>query len=116
MRTLFLGLVAFFSIAGAAFADPVGNYKISGTNPGNNSPYGGTVAVTRTGDTYRVIWTIGGTRYEGTGIGNKDFLAVSYRAGNETGLALYGASGNAWRGIWAYANGRQLGSEIWEPQ
>ena len=116
MRTLALGLMAFLSFVSAALADPVGRYTIAGTNPGDNSRYTGSVAVTRTGDTYRVIWVIGGQQYEGTGIGNKDFLAVSYRSGNQTGLALYSASGNSWRGIWAYANGRQLGSETWEPQ
>jgi hypothetical protein len=115
MRTLVLGLVAFFSLVTSVLADPLGTYKISGTNPGDNSRYSGTVVVTRNGDTYRVVWTIGGQQYIGTGIGNKDFLAVSYASGNQTGLALYGASGNTWRGIWAYANGRQLGSEVWEP-
>ena len=116
MRKLAFSLIAFFSITVMAFADPVGRYTISGTNPGNNSRYSGTVVVTRTGDTYRVIWTIGSQQYEGTGIGDKDFMAVSYRSGSQSGLALYGASGNTWRGIWTYAGGRQLGSEVWEPQ
>ena len=41
--------------------------------------------VEKTGQTYRVIWVVAGTRYVGTGIGNKDFIAVSYKAGNDTG-------------------------------
>lgn len=116
MRTIAFCLMAFLSLAATALADPVGRFSVSGTNPGDNSRYAGTVVVTRTGDTYRVLWTIGGQQYEGTGIGNKDFIAVSYRSGNQTGLALYGPSGNTWRGIWTYAGGRQIGSEVWEPQ
>jgi hypothetical protein len=102
-----------WSAVAAYAADPVGKYTIKGTNPGNNGTYGGTVTVTQTGETYRVIWVVGGTRYIGTGIGNKDFLAVSYKSGNDTGLALYGSDGGNWTGIWAYSGARQLGSEEW---
>ena len=44
------------------------------------------MTVRKTGETYSVVWVVGGTRYIGTGIGNKDFIAVSYRSGNNTGL------------------------------
>lgn len=102
-----------FSIT-AAFADPVGRYDVDGTNPGGNSgSYSGTVSVERTGQTYRVVWLIGGERYVGTGIGNKDFLAVSYRSGNQTGLALYGPDGDGWTGVWTYAGGTQMGTDHW---
>ena len=100
----------------AALADPVGRYNISGTNPGNGSAYNGTVSVERTGETYRVIWRVGSTRYFGTGIGNKDFLAVSYRSGRSTGIALYGPAGDGWAGVWTYADGRDVGSERWKRQ
>lgn len=100
----------------AAFADPVGKYDVEGTNPGGGGRYSGTVSVERTGDTYRVVWVVGGTRYIGTGIGDKDFLAVSYRSGNETGLALYAASNDGWKGIWTYANGTKIGTERWTEQ
>ena len=99
--------------AAAFAADPVGSYDIEGSNPGGGSSYRGTVTVERTGETYRVIWVVGGTRYVGTGIGNREFIAVSYRSGNDTGLAMYGAEGGNWKGIWTYAGGRQLGEERW---
>jgi hypothetical protein len=109
-----------FALAAAAFllvtpalADPVGRYDVVGTNPGDGSGYQGTVVVERTGDTYRVTWNVGGQRYVGTGVGDANFVAVSYRSGSETGLALYGASGADWRGVWTDAGGRQLGSERW---
>jgi len=97
----------------AASADPVGSYSVVGSNPGNGAHYSGSVSISKTGDTYRVVWTIGGTQYVGTGIGNHDFLAVSYRSDNSTGLALYGADGGNWAGIWTYAGGRQVGEEVW---
>lgn len=94
-------------------ADPVGSYKVEGVNPGNLEPYSGTATVAKTGDTYRVTWIIDGTTYNGTGIGNSDFLAVSYRSGNDTGLALYGAEGGNWIGTWTYAGAKKLGGEKW---
>ena len=100
-----------------AVADPVGRYDVDGTNPGGGSAYRGTVAVEKTGQTYRVIWDVGGTRYVGTGIGDDKFIAVSYRSGNNTGLALYGHDANGiWIGIWTYAGGREIGSERWVPR
>jgi hypothetical protein len=115
-----------FAIAAAALAllaatpalagDPVGDYTIEGTNPGGGGNYTGTVQVRKTGDTYSVIWVVGGTRYIGTGIGNEDLMAVSYRSGNNTGLALYGEDGENWKGIWTYAGGKQVGAELWTRQ
>jgi len=111
-----LAAAAFALSATVALADPVGTYDVEGTNPGGGGNYAGTVTVERTGDTFRVTWVIGSTRYIGTGIGNKDFIAVSYRSGNNTGLALYGADGDDWTGIWAYAGARKMGAESWKRQ
>ena len=41
------------------------------------------------------------------------FIAVSYRSGSETGLALYYAEGDDWVGVWTYANGTRIGVEKW---
>ena len=115
MRHLFAASAAALLLSAAtAFADPVGSYSVEGHNPGGGSEYRGTVTVEKTGQTYRVIWVVGGTRYVGTGIGTKDFIAVSYKAGNDTGLALYGAEGEDWQGVWTYSGGRQIGTEIWK--
>lgn len=118
MRYLLAAAVAAFALGvTAAFAaDPIGKYKVEGTNPGNGSSYSGTVTVEKTGDTYRVTWVVGGTRYIGTGIGDKNFIAVSYKSGSDTGLALYGEDGGNWEGVWTYAGGHQLGSETWKRQ
>src|SRR5438309_5657242 len=80
-----------------AFAgDPVGRYSVVGSNPGGRGRYSGTVEVERTGDTFRVTWDVGGQTFVGTGIGSEKGLAVTYRSGNQTGLAIYGTKGNDW--------------------
>lgn len=113
-RTLLVSASLLWSAVAAFAGDPSGTYRVEGANPGGKGSYTGTVAVTRTGETYHVVWIVGSTRYVGTGIGNKDFLAVSYKSGDSTGLALYGADGGNWTGIWTYAGGREVGPEIWK--
>src|SRR4051812_45754734 len=115
MRKLavFAAAILMLGSAGAFAADPEGDYRVEGTNPGGGGSYSGTVTVEKTGETYRVVWVVGGTRYIGTGIGNKDFIAVSYRSGSSTGLALYGEDGGNWLGVWTYADGKQVGAERW---
>jgi hypothetical protein len=115
MRRLFAVSAAalLWSAASAFAADPVGSYSVEGSNPGGGK-YRGTAKVEKTGQTYRVIWIVGSTRYVGTGIGDKDFIAVSYKSGSDTGLALYGADGGNWAGVWTYAGGRRIGTEIWK--
>ncbi len=100
----------------ALAADPAGHYRVEGNNPGGQGAYRGTVDVTRTGETYRVVWVIGDQRYVGTGIGNEQFLAVTYRSGNDTGLAIYGERGDGWAGPWTTAGGTSVGAESWTRQ
>ena len=76
-------------------------------------PYSGTVTVERTGETFRVTWDIGNQTYVGTGIGSEKGIAVTYRSGNQTGLAIYGANGDNWEGVWTYTGGREVGGEAW---
>src|SRR5258708_3389140 len=92
MRHLLVAAALLWS-ATAFAADPVGTYKIEGTNPGSGTKYTGTVTVEKTGETYRVVWVVGDSRYVGTGLGDKNFMAVSYNSGSDTGLALYGEDG-----------------------
>lgn len=116
MRKLLTLAAAMLFVATAAFADPAGTYRVEGTNPGGGGAYRGTVSVTKTGETYQVVWEIQGQRYVGTGIGNKDFLSVSYKSGDQTGLALYGEEAGGWAGIWTYQGGRSVGAERWRRQ
>jgi hypothetical protein len=117
LRKLFAAVVLFALGGALAWAgDPVGRYSVQGSNPGNKSPYSGTVTVERTGETFRVTWDIGSQTFIGTGIGGDKGFAVSYRSGNQTGLAIYGAKGEDWDGVWAYTGGEALGGEVWTRQ
>lgn len=98
--------------AGPAWAQVTGTFEVAGQNP-DGSKYSGSVSVEPTGETYRVVWSIQGTRFVGTGIGDRDFIAITYRAGNATGIALMGVEGQQLKGVWSYSNGRKLGAEVW---
>lgn len=115
MRLLVVAAALLWSVATAFAADPSGTYDVQGTSP-EGSTYSGTVTITQTGQTFKMIWKIGGDTYRGTAIGDKDFLAVSYTSGSDTGLALYGADGGNWKGIWTYAGGTKIGSEMLKRQ
>ena len=115
MRLLIVAVVVMWSVVTAFAADPLGTYDVQGTSP-DGSKYSGTVTVTQTGQTFKVIWLIGSDKYTGTAIGDKDFLAISYVSGGDSGLALYGADGGNWKGIWTYAGGTTMGTEIWKRQ
>jgi hypothetical protein len=117
LRTLAALVAALVLSSTLAFAgDPVGRYSVVGTNPGNKARYSGTVRVERTGETFRVTWDIGSQTFVGTGIGSEKGLAVTYRSGSQTGLAIYGANGNNWEGVWTYTGGQDIGGEAWTRQ
>jgi hypothetical protein len=117
LRTLVALVVAFVLSSTLALAgDPVGRYRLTGTSPGSKARYSGSVRVERTGETFRVTWEVGNQTFVGTGIGSDKGFAVSYRSGSQTGIAIYGANGDNWDGVWTYTGGRDLGSEAWVRQ
>jgi hypothetical protein len=58
-----------------------GTHTIEGTAPNGNT-YTGSVAIEKTGDTYKMSWTIGDQQYVGVGIESGDKLVVAYGRGN----------------------------------
>jgi len=118
--------------AGQALAGPVGTFAVTGTNPDSGGTYTGTVTVSRTGDTYRVVWNIAGTRYSGTGLGavirDKTFLvgpadendiaiSVGYVSGKTFGMAMYFLQEDgSWEGVWTYGGSDKVAKETWQPQ
>jgi hypothetical protein len=106
---LVLSLAAFSS---SAMAQMTGQYKVSGENP-DGSTYRGSAAIEKTGDTYKVTRNIGGDRFIGTGIGSPEAIAVGYRSGSQTGIALIGKEGDNYQVVWTYLNGRKLGAKKW---
>ena len=118
--------------APAALADPTGSYRVVGTNPDTGGEYRGTVTVTRTGETYAVVWDVGGTRYVGTGLGavirdggfligpadpGDSALSVGYVSGRSFGMAMYFERADGrWEGVWTYGGSREVATEIWYPR
>ncbi len=110
-----LGLAPSLALAG-----PEGSYDMTGTNPGDNSPYKGVVEVTKTGETYAVTWRFGTDETRGIGTlsaGSDRTFAVSYDAGRSHGIALFELRGDgSWAGTWSSMGGDKLGTETWHPQ
>jgi hypothetical protein len=100
------------SLTSAAIAQVLGRYNVEGQNP-SGSTYAGTATIEKTGDTYRVVWTIDGTRFVGTGIGSDEGIAISYRSGSNTGIALLGKEPWGYGLVWTYMGGTDLGTERW---
>ena len=112
MRSIASALAVLLLTSLAALADPVGRYDVIGKNP-NGTEYYGTATVARSGQTYSVVWVIGSTSFYGTAVGADKLFAVSYRAGDKTGIALYIASGRNWEGVWTFTGGHEVGTETW---
>jgi hypothetical protein len=115
--TLFavLGLASSMALAG-----PEGTYDMTGTNPGDKSPYEGVIVVKKSGETYAVTWKFGADETKGIGAltsGSGDTFAVSYDSGESHGIALYELQGDgSWSGTWSSMGGKALGTEIWYPR
>lgn len=119
MRIMTAGLVACcFLAAPATAAEFASSYNVEGSSPEGGGDYSGTVNVKKTGAaTYQVVWNIGKDKFVGTGIGGPDGLAVAYRSGDNTGVAIYReAKGGEIEGYWTYAGGTKIGEEKWAPR
>jgi hypothetical protein len=102
-------LVAFSAAAWAA--SPTGSFQVSGTNPGGGGAYQGTVSVTPTGDTFRVVWHVGDSTVTGTGLWVDEKFCVGFQ-GNS--IAVYtDQGGGVWAGHWANGTDTQVGTERW---
>jgi hypothetical protein len=129
MRVFATFLLTTILQAFPALAGPEGSYSVVGVNPDTGGNYTGRVEVSRVGDTYRVTWNIGGTRYIGTGLGARvvdgryivgvaspddTALAVGYVSAGSFGQAFYfvGADGQ-WTGVWTYGGSNVVSTEKW---
>ena len=107
----FLVLLFFLSafVQEARAQDIEGVYNVTGTNS-NDQSYSGSVRISRTGDTYRLVWTIGNQSFDGTGIFRNGVLSVSF-AGSFSGIVVYRMNSSGGDGIWATQNTTILGTE-----
>jgi hypothetical protein len=98
----------------ALAADIEGTYKAAGSNPGGKGQYKGNVIISKSGETYKVVWSVG-TAYIGTGIVVGDVLSVAYTDEGKKwfGIVAYKikSGGKVLEGLWSGHNGRKLGKE-----
>ena len=98
-------------------ADIEGTYSAKGTNPDGKGKYTGSVIISKTKDTYKVVWSVGMV-YIGTGIVVGDILSVAYVDENKKsfGIVVYKIldSGKKLEGVWCAHNGKALGKETLE--
>ena len=115
-----------------ALADPTGTYKVVGRHADTGSTYQGTVEVSRTGPTYKVVWVIDGKQSIGTGLGmhidgstvttsaatDKDVgLSVGYINKDSFGIGSYARKPDGtWSGIWTSGGSQKIVTETWTPQ
>ncbi len=126
------GGISLALLATAAWADPTGRFDVVGTNPDSGGEYRGTVTVTRTGETYKVVWDIAGTRFIGTGLGalvqdgrytvgpahpDDTSISIGYVSGNSFGQAFYFLQKDgSWQGVWTYGGSDRIATENWYPR
>lgn len=95
-----------------------GNYHATGVNP-DGGRYEAVVAVSKSGQTYKVAWAVGDQQYVGTGILQGDAFAVVWVGGNDLppGLIVYKVNADrTFEGTYAYFGGTQLAFETWRPR
>jgi hypothetical protein len=124
---------ALIGLPTLALADPTGTYSVTGHNAGGGGTYEGTVEVTRTGGTYKVVWTIAGKNTIGTGLGshfengnsiitgpatdNDAALSVGYVSKDSFGIAQYYLQADgSWSGVWTYGGSKDVATETWTKQ
>lgn len=111
MRTIIAAAVFAALTASAWAASPAGAFRVQGTNPGSGTPYAGTVTVTPTGSTFRVVWNIAGQTIVGTGMWVDEKFVVGY-PGNSVACYTEQETGT-WAGHWANGSSTQVGTERW---
>lgn len=130
LKRMLISAMIIAGLPSVASADPTGRFTVVGDNPETGKQYTGTVTVTRTGETYDVVWSIAGSDVIGTGLGakfvgnnrfrvgpaSKDDIAISVgysSGGNSFGIAMYFEQPDGtWRGVWTYKGSEKAISEV----
>ena len=116
----------------SALADPTGKFDVRGINADGSGEYTGTVRVTRTGETYKVVWSIGDHELAGIGVGVKlidghivlgpasqddNGISIAYDSDGTPGTVVYfERPDGTWHGIWAYQGSERIATEDWFPR
>lgn len=98
---LTLMLVAWALPAWGQVAGPTpGTYRVEGTNP-NGTTYKGQATIAQAAEGFRMIWTIAGQSFSGTGRMEGGSLVIRWQGPSGNGMVIYrpGPQG-IWRGLW----------------
>ena len=91
-------------------AGPGGAHRVSGTNPGREGTYTGTLVMETIQNVTAVRWDVGGSVYEGVGLAVEGVLGVAY--GAETcSVAVYRMADGALEGVWTMPGTPGVGTE-----
>ena len=110
----FILSAAFLLFAHSASALVEGNYTIAKGANANGSRYGGTVVISKSGNSYQLNWLLAdsGEQYSGVGILRDNILSVGWGSGNSVGVVSYKVEGDTLNGTWTIAPGGRLGIEV----
>ena len=115
--TVAIAMAAALAFAAPALAEE--SFAVSGSELGSGKDdYTGKVTVTKTGDTWRVVWAIkGDAATTGTGvILGGCCLAVTGIYEGKPFVFLLKADGAKYVGVWTINGETRIGKEIWIPQ
>jgi hypothetical protein len=94
-------------------SDPlVGAWTVEGAQP-TGSTYSGDAAISKSGDAFHFIWSIGGQSYSGVGVRRGDIVSVGWSDGDDHGVVDFEAKGDGTlTGTWFDAKGERPGREV----
>lgn len=117
-RLFFLAAAAVGLSLASALAGIDGEYRVTGNNPGEAGTYDGTAKIEKTGDTYRVTWSVG-KPYSGTGILTGDRFSVAFLDEQDRlfGIIVFTVSPDGTlKGKWCVHGQQALGTETLSPK
>jgi hypothetical protein len=116
-RRLLPALALLLALVAPAAAQRAGIYEVSGSNP-DGSAYVGLFQLRQVGIvSWAAIWQVGNDRIEGVGMSSGSTLALTYRAGNTQGFAIYEILPNGvMTGQWTLVGSSGIGTETLTPR
>jgi hypothetical protein len=116
-RRLPPALLLLLALAAPAAAQRAGLYDIRGTNP-DGSAYAGVLQLRQVGIvSWAALWQVGNERIEGVGMSTGNTLALTYRAANTQGFAIYEILPNGTlTGQWTLVGSSGIGTETLTPR
>lgn len=117
LKKLALAAAATVALSAPALAQDV--FAVTGADIGHTTDnYTGKVTVTKSGDTWNVVWQIAGDKTtRGTGVVLEGCcLAVTGVYEGKPFVFLLKADGAKYVGVWTVAGETRMGRETWIPQ